>query len=158
MTHSAPLSIDDPDLIATWPTEDAAAVMLGVTGSVLAGRDDLERELVDSTSRHYRPTAVLCAGADYKRRSLNALAAKLIAYAREHGDEQHAERVRAEIDDFFASRPTVPVDKGRILKQARRALPRQLYVGVQRAFDQGVLEEAELRGADVDFAHSVEIR
>ncbi|HEU4906671.1 MAG TPA: hypothetical protein VFT19_11245 [Solirubrobacterales bacterium] len=152
-----PLPLDDVDLVAAWPNQHVAAEMLGVSGSTLSRRDDLEFEVAGARTRHYRPAAVLRAAAYYKRRSLNAVAAKLIAHAREHGGEDRAGEVQTEVDAFFAQRPSEPVDRERILREARRALPRQLYLEVQRAFEQDVAGEPELQGAEVDFgARSVE--
>lgn len=142
---------EDVDLALAWPTQAAAAQMLGLSASILSRRQDLAFATVGAKGRHYSPAAVLEAGVIYKRRSLNAIAAKLLAYAR-HNGPQHLESVQGEIESFFAERPAPPVDRERFLKEARRALPRRLFREVERAFEEGVPAEPELQGAEVEFA------
>lgn len=142
----------DVDLVRAWPNQRAAAEMLGISESALSRNTDFEFEPVGGQARHYRPRIVLEAGASYKRRSLNAIAAGLLAHASEHGRSEHFEPVKAEIDGFFAHRSTVPIDRERFLRDASRALPRRLFHEVQRAFDQGVIEEPELESADFEYA------
>lgn len=141
--------LDNTQLATQWPNQRETAEMLGISESTLSRRTDLDFETAGH-ARHYRPTTILQAGAIYKRRSLNELAAELIAFAQKNGGEEYAEQVRAEVDEFFANRPGVPVDRERFLKEAQRALPRRLFREVQRAFDQGVTEEPELHGAEAN--------
>lgn len=147
---SNPPTEAEMDFLAIWPDQRAAAKMLGVSESQLADRD-LESELGVTGRRHYRPSAVLEAGAIYKHRSLNSLAAELLAHAEGNGPAEHLEPLRAEIDQFFVARAARPVDRERFRREARRALPTRLFEEVERAFAAGTpLAQPELRGAEVD--------
>lgn len=139
--------LDDVALTSAYPSQREAAAMLRVSASALSRCDRIESVQVGGRGRHYSPKAVLAAGAFYKKRSLNEIAAELLDYARRHGDEAAAGRAKAEIDEFFVNRTADPVDRDLFLKQARRSLPRSLYLEVERALEQGVAAEPELVGA-----------
>jgi hypothetical protein len=121
--------------------------MLRVSASALSRCDQIEAVQVGGRGKHYSPKAVLTAGAYYKKRSLNEIAAELIDYGRQHGDEDAVAQATTEIDDFFVNRSADPVDRDLFLRQARRSLPSALYREVERAFEPGVAAEPELVGA-----------
>lgn len=136
------------DMIPAYPSQREAAAMLRISASVLSRCKKVEAVSVGERGRHYSPGAVLTAGAIYKKRSLNELAAELLEYAREHGDEEAVARARREIDKFFLTRTVEPVDREVFLQQARRSLPGSLFREVERAFEEGVSADADIVATD----------
>jgi hypothetical protein len=141
---------DITDVIQAYPSQLEAAGMLRISASVLSRNEEIESVQVGSRGRHYSPVAVLSAGAFYKKRSLNEIAAELLDYARQHGDEEILAKVKAEVDQFFVHRTVEPVDRELFLKQARLALPSPLFQEVKRAFDHGISVDPELVATEVD--------
>jgi hypothetical protein len=109
--------------------------MLGVSEARVS-RSTFDAIPVGGRSKHYRPRVVLEAAASYRQRSLNEVAGDLVAYAATNAPEHEAD-VRQEVEDFFATRVTPPIDKERFLDQARRTLPRRLYTQIKRAYEHG---------------------
>jgi hypothetical protein len=89
--------------------------------------------------RHYSPTSVLTLAARYRRRTLNEVAGSLMDRTRRLAPES-TDAVRAEIEKFFADRPSPAIDRDRFLDEARRSLPRRLFEQVQRAYADGSVD------------------
>jgi hypothetical protein len=117
------------------PSQREAAKLLGISEARLS-RSEFEPIPAGARSKHYSPRVLLEAAAFYRERSLNEVAGDLVAYASQHAPE-HAEVVREEVEDFFSSRATPPIDPERFLEEARRTLPRRLYAQIKRAYEDG---------------------
>ncbi|MGO9321166.1 MAG: hypothetical protein ACLQBY_10255 [Solirubrobacteraceae bacterium] len=125
----------DIPVARAYPSQREAAELLGVKEARLS-RSDFEPIPAGARSKHYPPRVLLEAAAFYRERSLNEVAGDLIAYATQHAPD-HADQVRAEVEDFFGSRATPSIDREQFLEQARRTLPRRLYTQIKRAYENG---------------------
>jgi hypothetical protein len=126
----------DVPVARAYPSQREAAKLLGVSETRLSRSSDFEAITAGARSKHYAPTVLLEAAAFYRRRSLNEVAGDLIAYTVEHAPE-YEQDVRADIESFFASRATPPINREQFLEEARRTLPRRLYGQIKRAYEHG---------------------
>jgi hypothetical protein len=124
-------TIDRAESLRAYPTLSAAARMLGVAPSTLTRREDVESLARGSRDLVLAPGEVLRLATVYRKRSLNEVAADLIALAGSHGTEDAA-RVEEAVEAFFAGR-TSQDSRGEFLAQAKQHLPDELYEQVERA-------------------------
>jgi len=128
-----------------YPSQTAAAKMIGISDAQLS-RSSFPAHRAGGRGKHYAPRVVLEAAADYRRRSLNEVAGELIAYAEESAPE-YKQRVREEVEEFFANRPAPAIDPDKFLEEARQTLPSRLYAHVKRAYEQGRRDDLALNFA-----------
>ena len=122
----------DISLLA-YPTLTEAARLLDVSASTLSRRDDLVVERMGERDKRIPAGEVMRLAVVYRKRSLDEVAADLIARVRE-SSPQHAEHVQGEVERFFEQRePPVLLD-GAFLAEAERALPAELYKQVRRVY------------------------
>ena len=134
--------------VLAYPTQREAAAFLGISESTLS-RSHLTGIRAGGRGLRYRPADVLGEAMKHKRRSLNEIAADLLAYARENAPSR-ADEVRAEIETFFERRPRPVLDSERFLAEAERTLPRRLYEQVKQAYEyDGEGEPLQLVGEPV---------
>lgn len=124
-------------IAVTYPSQRETAKMLGVSESSLSRSkiDGIEPYNVGERGRHYSPKMILELAAHHRKRSLNEVAADIMAYSNAHSPE-YEPQVRAEVEDYFAARATPAIDRQRFLEEAKRTLPRRLYEQIKNAYDE----------------------
>lgn len=138
-------TVDIP--LGAYPTLTQAAQMLGVSGSTLSRRKDLQAERMGERDRRIPAAEVMRLAAIYRKRSLNDVAADLIDYVQQHAPT-HTDRVDEQVQRFFAERGA-PVASGEtFLAEAKRALPADLYAEVERVCRAGGERSPALVSAD----------
>jgi hypothetical protein len=130
-----PTSIDRAASLRAYPTVSAAARMIGVAPSTLTRRDDCRPLSRGARDQVLPPVEVMRLAVEYRKRSLNEVAAALVSLATAEGDAERA-RVEAEIDGFFAPGSSEQ-STSEFLAQAKRRLPSALYLDVERAVSTG---------------------
>jgi hypothetical protein len=140
-TVGMPIDSEAPPLVV-YPSQREAAKILRISESTLS-RSSATGLPSGERGRRYSARTVLEEAAKHRRRSLNEVAADLMAYARAHSPEA-AQVVEGEIQDFFGSRERPHVEPEHFLAEARRSLPRRLYEQVKHAYEEG-LEEAPVQ-------------
>lgn len=136
---NSPAYIDDPGILAAYPTLRAAARIIGVEPSTLSRRRDLPTQ-PRADERRFPPALVLSLARHYRRRSLEFVASELLDYAYEHA-ESYAASVDQEIEAAMGPSPATSVDGQAFLAEAQRALPRDLFEAVVAAYgDAGGIE------------------
>src|SRR4051794_6575122 len=100
------------DVLTGYPTLSAAATMLGVSASTLSRREDLKAEPRGERDKVLRAAEVMRLAVVYRRRSLNEVAADLLAYARKHAPSS-VELIDEEIESFVEqlAQPKTEVDQ-----------------------------------------------
>lgn len=84
--------------LAPYPSMSQAAQILGVAPSTLSRRPDVSCETRGYRDLALRPAEVLRLGRVYRKRSINEVAADLVALAKLAGAESQVEN---ECDEFF---------------------------------------------------------
>ena len=125
----------DTPLIA-YPTLSQAANLLGVSPSTLSRRQDVALESMGERDKRVPVAEVLRLAAIFRRRAINEVAADLIDYARERAPTQ-ASSVEGDVEHFFEQLEAPTVRERDFLAEAKRALPRELYREVERAYRDG---------------------
>ncbi|MCW2982945.1 MAG: hypothetical protein JWR63_515 [Conexibacter sp.] len=136
--------IDRAESLRAYPTMSAAARMIGVSPSTLSRRDDCEPLQRGSRDHVLPPAEVMRLAAIYRKRSLNEVAADLVALGAQHGPQDH-DRVEDAVEAFFAGRSrSESVDE--FLAQAKRHLPSKLYQEVRKTVREGDGPPADIVG------------
>ncbi len=109
-----------------YPTQGAAALMLGVNESTLS-RHDVER-IKSGKAKHIPARQVLeLARTRYRNRLVSEVAFDLVEYANVHC-AKHAGLVEQEVDAFLRKLRQPEADRQEWLAQAKKYLPAELYV------------------------------
>lgn len=140
-----PTAIDIP--LGSYPTLTRAAQMLGVSGSTLSRRKDLQAERMGERDRRVPAAEVMRLAVIYRKRSLNEVASDLIDFAQQHAPAQ-AGVVEDELERFFAELGAPVISDEKFLTEAKRALPADLYAEVERIYQTGGQRSPALVSAD----------
>ncbi len=133
MSTAAPEELDLP-VAAVYPSQRETAKILGIKESRLSRANDGAIRV--SGGIRFPPQLVLELAAKYRESSLNEVAGALLEHVRANAPE-HEDHIKAEIDEFFATLSSPPLDPERFLDEARRTLPRRLFEQVRRAYEEG---------------------
>jgi DNA-binding transcriptional MerR regulator len=127
---------DRVDALRAYPTISAAAKMLGVSASTLSRREDLVSEARGERDKVIRPRELMRLALVHRKRSLNEVAASLMAHARATAPET-VDSVEEEIEAFVSEleEPSPEVDQ--LLELAERHLPEHVVRQIRRATEAG---------------------
>lgn len=128
--------MDRVDALRGYPTLSAAAKMLGISTSTLSRREDLQTEARGDRDKVVRPAELMRVAVVYRKRSLNEVAADLLAHARKHAPDT-VEAIDEEIESFVEQleQPNTEVDQ--LLELAERHLPSKVVAEIRRATADG---------------------
>ncbi|MGN6379623.1 MAG: hypothetical protein ACTHNU_11780 [Gaiellales bacterium] len=125
-----------PEKLTGYPSMRKAARILGVDVSTLSRRADVQaRVLRRGQELLLSPDLVLELAGHFHRRRLSAVAAALMAHAVENAPAEYVDEIESEIDEALArQRKPVNLPPSGFLREARRALPADLYAEVERVY------------------------
>jgi hypothetical protein len=128
--------IERVDALQAYPTLSSAARILGVAPSTLSRRTDLQIEARGERDKVLRPAEVMRLAVVYRKRSLNEVAADLVAHVREHAPDA-TDAVDEELETFIdqLARPASELDQ--LLELAERNLPENVVAEIRRVIDAG---------------------
>lgn len=123
--------MDRVDALRGYPTLSTAAKILGVSASTLSRRDDVQTESRGERDKVVRPAELLRLALVYRKRSLNEVAADLLAHARQHASDT-VEGIDEEIESFVEQLEQPSAEVVQLLELAERHLPAKVVAEIRR--------------------------